>query len=313
MVKRMIHDALFANEELSDLAIEARYLYIAMIVHADDAGRMRADPKFLKLKAFPFDNHSTDKILLWRNQLASSKIQLITLYTCDGKEYLFHPKWGKWQTIRKDRMKPTDCPEPINILQPDDNHVATKRQPMVDISPPNLTYPNLTKPNLSKPSHQEFDFEKIWQSYPKREGRKDAEKHFRSTVKTVQDYLDIQNALEKYKRKLHFEKTEFKFIKMGSTWFNNWRDYIDYREVKPHGTYGGTSISEQVAQRQREEEAESLRRTSSANRPISTGLRDMSNVLAIAKNITRDGNKGDGNSLDTFQEKDPLADADARE
>lgn len=121
----MIHEILFSNEELNDLPIEARYLYIATIVHADDAGRMRADPKYLKLKAFPFDNHMVDEVLTWRNQL-STKTKLIVVYEVDGKEYLFHPNWNKWQLLRKDRMKPTDCPNPC---QPSVNQVSTTGQP----------------------------------------------------------------------------------------------------------------------------------------------------------------------------------------
>lgn len=120
--KRMVHDTLFSSENMSELPIDGRYLYIATIVHADDEGRMRADPKFLKLKAFPFDNHTVDKVRTLRNQLSTKGI--ITIYQVSGKEYLFHPNWEKWQTLRKDRKKPSDCPAP-------DNQVSTKWQPMV--------------------------------------------------------------------------------------------------------------------------------------------------------------------------------------
>jgi len=112
--KRMIHDTLFSSQTMGDLTIDARYLYIATIVHADDEGRMRADPKFLKLKAFPFDNHSVDKVRTLRNQLSTNG--LISVYEVLGKEYLFHPKWEKWQTLRKDRTKPSDCPAPVNQM-----------------------------------------------------------------------------------------------------------------------------------------------------------------------------------------------------
>lgn len=68
-------------------------------------------------------------------------------------------------------------------------------------------------------------FEKIWERYPRREGRKEAERHFIATVKTDQDWESIKWALENYKEYLKKEKIEKRFIKMGSTWFNNWQDW----------------------------------------------------------------------------------------
>lgn len=83
-----------------------------------------------------------------------------------------------------------------------------------------------------------FDFEALWAKYPRREGRKEAEKHFKASVVTLEDWLDIQNALDNYIAKLRDENTEPKFFKMGSTWFNNWKDYIRYQQpsVKPPRT-----------------------------------------------------------------------------
>src|SRR5690606_32359467 len=76
----------------------------------------------------------------------------------------------------------------------------------------------------------EFDFEKIWSEYPRREGRKQAEKHFNASVKTEQDWIDINNALKVYIQsgpvKEELSKGSVKYIKQGSSWFNNWRDYV---------------------------------------------------------------------------------------
>lgn len=71
-------------------------------------------------------------------------------------------------------------------------------------------------------------FEMVWAKYPRREGRKEALKHFRESVKNPKDFLDLQNALENYIAQLRRDHTEPQFIKMGSTWFNNWRDYVNY-------------------------------------------------------------------------------------
>ena len=71
-------------------------------------------------------------------------------------------------------------------------------------------------------------FDEIWSKYPKRQGKKAAFKHYKVSVKTEKDYIDIQKALENY---LKSETVKKGFVQNGSTWFNNWRDWIDYVET----------------------------------------------------------------------------------
>lgn len=70
-------------------------------------------------------------------------------------------------------------------------------------------------------------FEIIWKRYPRRLGRKAAERHFKASVKTLADFLDIQNALDHY---LECREVRDGFIQYGKTWFNNWRDWVDYED-----------------------------------------------------------------------------------
>lgn len=81
-----------------------------------------------------------------------------------------------------------------------------------------------------KPTEKEVEdaFNLIWKQYPKKDGRKAALNHFRASVKTEEDYKNIQIALSKYKKYIEIEKKEYQYIKQGSTWFNNWKDWIDY-------------------------------------------------------------------------------------
>lgn len=72
----------------------------------------------------------------------------------------------------------------------------------------------------------EKEFQQVWDKYPSKDGRKDALRHFLATVKTPKDLIDINSALENY---LRSEKVKKNFIKNGSTWFNNWRDWIEYK------------------------------------------------------------------------------------
>lgn len=68
------------------------------------------------------------------------------------------------------------------------------------------------------------DFMGLWQQYPNKDGKKAAHRYFESSVKTERDKEDIKKALANY---LQSEKVKKGFIKNGSTWFNNWRDWIE--------------------------------------------------------------------------------------
>lgn len=85
-----------------------------------------------------------------------------------------------------------------------------------------------------------FDFKKgfdfIWDYYPRKDGRKQSFRHFKATVKTDQDFVNIKQALKNYLFNLEKNSTEPQYIKKGSTWFNNWEDWIncpgqDYKNI----------------------------------------------------------------------------------
>jgi hypothetical protein len=68
-----------------------------------------------------------------------------------------------------------------------------------------------------------FDFDSLWLTYPSKDGRKAAERSFRASVKTDADWRDINTALGNY---LQSERVKKGYIKNGSTWFANWRDWV---------------------------------------------------------------------------------------
>lgn len=80
--------------------------------------------------------------------------------------------------------------------------------------------------STAKQPSSQFDFESVWALYPKRLGKKEALRHFNASVKTDQDFKDIHTALERFMQS-EVAKRELKFVPYGSTWFNNWRDYLE--------------------------------------------------------------------------------------
>ena len=79
---------------------------------------------------------------------------------------------------------------------------------------------------------REKQFEKIYKEYPNRDSKKKAKEHFIASVKADKDWQDINTALVKYKKHLTIE--DWLRPKSASTWFNNWKDWINYVELVKH-------------------------------------------------------------------------------
>ena len=81
---------------------------------------------------------------------------------------------------------------------------------------------------ISKDKSNKEYFKEIWTKYPNKDGKKSAERHFKTSVKTQEDWDNINKALQNY---LNSENMKKGFVKNGSTWFNNWQDWIDFKGV----------------------------------------------------------------------------------
>lgn len=68
-----------------------------------------------------------------------------------------------------------------------------------------------------------FNFESVYSKYPNKVGRKAAEVHFMASVKTQEDFDDINKALDNY---IKSERVAKGFVQNADTWFNNWKDWI---------------------------------------------------------------------------------------
>jgi len=87
---------------------------------------------------------------------------------------------------------------------------------------------------VAKPAKKEEEdkmekaFMSVWNIYPKKVGKKESYRHFRATVKSKEDYHAIQKALDNY---MASDRVARGFIMDGSTWFNNWKDFVEFAEV----------------------------------------------------------------------------------
>jgi uncharacterized protein YdaU (DUF1376 family) len=70
-------------------------------------------------------------------------------------------------------------------------------------------------------------FESLWKDHPDGTGKKEAYRHYQASVLTNKDEQDIRIALDKYKNS---KRVKEGYIQNGSTWFNNWKDWVNHEE-----------------------------------------------------------------------------------
>ena len=110
--KRMIDPNIWQSEDFSKLSTLAKLIFIGLFSNADDEGRGRSKPVYIKSVIFPYDEvirvADIEKSL---DEIAAN--MSTTFYNCNGNEYYSLYNWDKWQRV--------DKPQPSNIPGFDDN------------------------------------------------------------------------------------------------------------------------------------------------------------------------------------------------
>jgi hypothetical protein len=108
MTRRMIDAGIWANEHFAMLPPMARLLQIGIINMADDQGRMKAHPAYLRSQIFPYDDVLINDVQSWLDQIAAN--DTLILYEVDGKAYLQLLNW--WQYQSPSFASPSQYPRP---------------------------------------------------------------------------------------------------------------------------------------------------------------------------------------------------------
>lgn len=77
-----------------------------------------------------------------------------------------------------------------------------------------------------KSSDLENEFERVWSSYPRKQGKQNAFKSYIKARKTGTTEEQVLDGLNRYLEYIRIERIEPRYIKQGSTWFNQncWKD-----------------------------------------------------------------------------------------
>lgn len=217
----MIHTTIWVSGQVAKLSRDARLLFIGSITIADDDGRLKGSPAYLRSQIFPYDEDVTiADVRKWLDEII--KLKLVVQYIVDEEDYLYHPKWTEYQTLRADRRKESHIPTPdgqsATSWQPNDNQDADTRPPKV------------SKGKVRKDKTSDLTmFDQFYSAYPRKIAKKNALKAWDKINVTPDLLKTMLDAIEKQKKSSQWVKDGGKFIPHPATWLNaeRWNDEIE--------------------------------------------------------------------------------------
>jgi len=118
--QRMVKPEFYDSESLGKCSIKARFLFIALWVHGNDYGNLKARLSWIKLKTFPYDDISDHDILDMLCEL--ERVGCVRGYIVDGDAYINIPNFETYQTVRKPNK--SNVPDPPEKM-PKRTHLFT--------------------------------------------------------------------------------------------------------------------------------------------------------------------------------------------
>lgn len=112
--QRMIHPDFWRSPHNEHLSFRQRLLWLGLISNADDEGRIKANPNFIRATVFPFDDLSSVSI---KDDLALLTSEgLIIQYTNKEVDYIQIAKWGDFQKISHPQPSKIPAFEGLSLL-----------------------------------------------------------------------------------------------------------------------------------------------------------------------------------------------------
>lgn len=138
---RMLHKTISISEQVNNLSIEAQLLFTWLIPHADDEGRLKGNPKHVKVMVVPSHQWTPEEI---QHLLEEIKEQgLIYYWEKSGQRYIEFPSWKTFQYIAKDRFHKSELP---SYKENVDNPSTSRTQSVAKL----ITQANVTEANEEK-------------------------------------------------------------------------------------------------------------------------------------------------------------------
>jgi glucan-binding YG repeat protein len=232
--RRMIEVTIAHDKAFNSLSEFAQLLYLRTLPHTDDYGRFEADVDVFKVRVDPFNKRPIEDYEKAMKEIADVHLWSIYEIAPDKRVLQFDPQ--SFERINAFLIKSRgNCEYPAYM----------KAYELICGDMPAYHIKSIKKKDIREKKEEErkekkengCDFETVWSLYPNKVGKPAALKHFLATVKTEEDYSDIQKAMSNY---LTCGRVKNGYIQNGSTWFNDWQGWINPSETmmkeSPNGT-----------------------------------------------------------------------------
>jgi hypothetical protein len=217
----MFAKTIVTSDAFLDMPPTARCLYFTLGMFADDDGFVNNPKSIMRQVGASSDDMN---ILIAKKFVIAFESGVIVI-----------KHWRIHNYIQSDRYHPTKYQEEMNLLEVDENKAYT----MVgnDVYTPRIqggykvdTEDKRSKDKLIKDNNNRSkmndEFDLLWDMYPRKEGKKSALKAYEKARKSGTTYEEVETGIRLYLCYIEDNKIERRFIKMGSTWFNqnSWTD-----------------------------------------------------------------------------------------
>ena len=176
MRNRILQKTFWTSEEILELELHERLLFLGMTNYADDEGIIKTSPKALKAKIFPADNISIEK--LEKALLKMRGLGLIA-FNIDGTLCRF-VSWHDHQKINR------PYPSKFNFVEENNDDSVNVHGTLTHHSSPNNNNNSNNKnnnKNNNKTNQYSNEFESFWKSYPRKVAKRKCYNKFNDLIK----------------------------------------------------------------------------------------------------------------------------------
>jgi hypothetical protein len=228
---RSVKPELCTSETMALLTAEEERTFVRLWTHCDDEGRSRNNPRLIKAAILPLhDDITPDDITDHISRLED--LGLVLIYEVDEVSYLLIPSWHEHQ--HPQRRQPSKFPPPCHqdvlayMSRFSTRLLADTYAPVVvegevdgegEVEVVGAPAVRRTK------AQADAEFDRFWDAYPRREGKKGARTKFDAAVKSGVEPEHLIAAAGAYR---DLPGRDPKFTKHATTWLNNgcWDDEL---------------------------------------------------------------------------------------
>jgi hypothetical protein len=128
--KRMIDPSFWEDPTIGTLSVPARLLFIGMMSHADDEGRLEVEPRYIRRAVFGFDEDVTTGLVACYLTEIRELCRSVRFYEVDGRALACFINWKRYQYIQKPQASRLPAPPEFTPTVPIPDQYDTDTIPL---------------------------------------------------------------------------------------------------------------------------------------------------------------------------------------